>query len=85
VQKADERGNAEGEGGRVRCHLRRKNGSGIVSDGADLGRAEVANAGGVFSVGEAMSYHFICGIAFGLAMAALANIAITWALLGGVV
>jgi hypothetical protein len=32
-----------------------------------------------------MSYHFIRGIAFGISMAAVANIAITWALLGGVV
>jgi hypothetical protein len=32
-----------------------------------------------------MSYCFIRGIAFGLALAAVANIAITWALLGGVV
>jgi len=32
-----------------------------------------------------MSNHFIRGIAFGIAMAALANIAITWALLGGLV
>jgi hypothetical protein len=32
-----------------------------------------------------MSYHFIRGIAFGLALAAVANIAITWALLWGVV
>jgi hypothetical protein len=34
---------------------------------------------------EAVSYYFIRGIAFGIALAALANIAITWALLGGVV
>jgi hypothetical protein len=32
-----------------------------------------------------MSYYFIRGIAFGISMAALANVAITWALLGGVV
>jgi hypothetical protein len=32
-----------------------------------------------------MSSHFIRGIAFGIAMSALANIAITWALLGGAV
>jgi hypothetical protein len=32
-----------------------------------------------------MSYYFIRGIAFGLALATLANIAITWALLGGAV
>lgn len=32
-----------------------------------------------------MRYHFLCGIAFGIALAALANMAIAWALLGGVV
>jgi hypothetical protein len=32
-----------------------------------------------------MSYYFIRGIAFGIALATLANIAITWTLLGGVV
>jgi hypothetical protein len=45
----------------------------------------VVNAGRVFSLEQAMSYYFIRGIAFGLAMAALANVAITWALLGGVI
>ena len=32
-----------------------------------------------------MSYHFIRGIAFGIALAAVVNVAITWALLGGAV
>ena len=45
----------------------------------------MVNAGGVFSLEQAVSYYFIRGIAFGISMAALANIAITWALLGGVV
>jgi hypothetical protein len=45
----------------------------------------VVNAGGVFSLEQAVSYYFIRGIAFGIALAAVANIAITWALLGGVV
>ena len=45
----------------------------------------MVNAGRVFSVEQAMSYYFIRGIAFGIALAAVANIAITWALLGGAV
>ena len=45
----------------------------------------MVNAERVFQVGEAMSHHFLRGIAFGIALAALANVAITWALLGGVV
>ena len=45
----------------------------------------MVDAGGVFSLEQAVSYHFIGGIAFGIALAAVANIAITWALLGGVV
>ena len=44
----------------------------------------MANAGGVFSLEQAVSYYFIRGIAFGIALAAVANIAITWALLGSV-
>lgn len=44
----------------------------------------MVNAERVFPVGKAMSDQFLRGIAFGIALAALANIAITWALLGGV-
>lgn len=32
-----------------------------------------------------MSHYFLRGIAFGIALAAVTNIATTWALLGGVV
>lgn len=45
----------------------------------------MVNAERVFQVGEAMSDHFLRGIAFGIALAAVTNIAITCALLGGVV
>ena len=45
----------------------------------------MVNAGGVLSLEQTVSVNFIRGIAFGIALAAVANIAITWALLGGVV
>lgn len=43
----------------------------------------MVNAGGVFQMGEAVSVDFLRGIVFGVALAAVANVAIAWAMTGG--